>query len=86
MQDDTNNLDQIQMNRSNIDQVHAVVVFFPVEMLQNQNSIKIVRAQLKKLESLDYNPIIMLAKCDLIVEEIRSYHLPLKRSNVPTNT
>ena len=79
MQDDTNNLDQIQMNRSLIDQIHTVVVFFPVEMLQNQNSIKIVRAQLKKLESLDYNPIIMLAKCDLIEEEIRNN--PLRFEN-----
>tara|TARA_B110000090_G_scaffold179251_1_gene203488 strand:+ start:83 stop:1225 length:1143 start_codon:yes stop_codon:yes gene_type:complete len=70
-EDGGNYIRQTQIDKAHVDQVHAVVVCFPIEMLQNSESCAIVRQHLETLENLDYNPIVMMAKCDEVEPGIR---------------
>jgi len=69
--DNADLLDADQRERRHVDQIHAVVVFFLIETLENEESCNIVLKHLKTLEALGYNPVVMLAKTDDVEPGIR---------------
>ena len=77
--DNADLLDADQRERRHVDQIHAVVVFFLIETLENEESCNIVLKHLKTLEALGYNPVVMLAKTDDVEPGIRQDPLHFDR-------